>query len=113
MKMLIERVDVKKEFFTKIAPGMWQYLSSFIAWRISVFYMISQLLHMVYPLLSDENSATLQTHKAKSLLMDSLHMAPQALLIRKMLLVIAAAYQTVQVSKLHSLTLGGTIIVKD
>ena len=45
--------------------------------------------------------------------MDSLHMAPQALLIWKVLLVIAAADQTVQVSKLHTLTLGSTIGVKD
>jgi len=48
--------------------------------------MHAQFLHMVDALLSDENSAAFEADETESLLMDGLHVTPQALLVGECLL---------------------------
>ena len=85
IEMLSKTDVIEEKLFTKVTPGMRQNLSSSIARRVTVLDMITQLLNVVDALLADEHCATLETNKAKCLLMCFLHVAPQAFIIREML----------------------------
>ena len=85
VEMLSKDDIIEEEFFAKIAPRVRQNLGSFIAGRVTVLNMTTQLLNVVDTLLADENCATLETDLTKRLLMCFFHMAPQTLFIGEML----------------------------
>lgn len=89
VQVLAKHVAVEEIFLAKIAPGVRQNLSSSIIRWVAVFDVRAQLLHVVDPLFADKDRATFQADQAESLLMGLLHMAPQTLLVRELLFVLA------------------------
>ena len=75
--------------------------------------MQSQLLGVIDALLANEDRATLEADQTESLLVRCLHVAPKALLVRKLLLVLAIVHQTGQCAKFHALDFRVAIGVVD
>ena len=93
VEMLGKTIVIEEEFFTKVAPGMRQDLSPAVTRWITMLDVRSQLLHVVDALLANEDSAALQADKAESFLVCGLHVAPQALLVWELLLVLTVGDQ--------------------
>ena len=93
VEVLTEDVAVEEELFTEIAPGMRQDLSPAVTRWVAMLDVRSQLLHVVDALLANEDGAALQTDEAESFLVRGLHVAPQALLVRELLLVLTVGDQ--------------------
>mgnify|MGYP001206290784 FL=1 len=76
VQMLTEYVAIKEELLTEVTPGMRQDFSTTLTGRISMLNVLPQLLHVVDPLLANEDCAAFQADETESFLMRGLHMAP-------------------------------------
>jgi len=113
VQVLAENVAVEEELFAEVTPWVRQNLSATVTRGVSMFDMVTQLLHVVNPLLANEDSATFEADKTKGLLMCGLHVATQTLLIRELLFVFAVGHETGQCSQFHTLDLRLPICVVD
>jgi len=68
---------------------------------------------MIDALFADKDSSSLKAHEAESLLMRSLHVAPQALLVWKVLLALAVVHEASKRAQLHSFNLRLPVRVED
>ena len=75
MQVLLESLCVVEELFTKVTPGMRQDLSPSLGPGVTIFNMRAQFLDVVNTLLTNEDSAALETDFAEGLLMDLFEMA--------------------------------------
>jgi len=75
MQVLLEGLCVVEELFTEVTPGMRQDLSPTLGPGVTIFNMRAQFLDVVNTLLTNEDSAALETDFAEGLLMDLFEMA--------------------------------------
>ena len=113
VQVLAEDIAIEEELFTEVAPRVRKDLGAALVGRVPVLYVLPQTLHVVDALLSNEDGAALQADQTERLLMRGLHMSPQTLLVRELLLVVAVGYQTCERSELHALDLGRPVGVVD
>lgn len=76
---------VEEELLAKVAVWMWQYLPMFVVAEIALLDVLTKLIYMIEPLLSNEYSSSLETNFTKSFLVASFEMALQWSTIRKLL----------------------------
>ena len=69
VQMFMEDSGVKEELLAEITPRMRKDFGTTITGWVAMFNMIAELLHVIYPLLPDKDSASLETHQTEGLLM--------------------------------------------
>ena len=66
--MIVKDQIIEEVRLAEVAPGMRQDLCLLICTSVTMIYMLSQVLHVIEPLLLDKDKAALQAHLTKSLL---------------------------------------------
>mmetsp|Transcript_4009 Transcript_4009/g.5317 ORF Transcript_4009/g.5317 Transcript_4009/m.5317 type:complete len:141 (+) Transcript_4009:1685-2107(+) len=113
IQMLLENISIKEVFLAEIAPRMGQDLGTAITRWVTVLDMRAQFLHVIDALLSDEYRATFDADETESFLMRGFHVAPQAFLVREILLMGAIRDKAGKRAELHALDFGCAIGVVD
>lgn len=111
LQVLVEDTAIKEELLAEVTPGVGQNFGTLFTRRVSMLNVHSQFLHVVDPLLANKHGSPFEANQAESLLMSCLHMPPHTLLVRERLLCCAVCDKTSQCSKLHSLNLGGPVVI--
>lgn len=113
IKVLAKETGIEVVLFAEVAPWMRKDLSTLIVGWITSLDVLTQARDVVNALLSNEDSAALDANQAESLLMFSLHVAPQALLVGEVRPGRALFHQAIECTQFHSFNLGRAICIVD